>query len=59
MGFLFLKCFLKFITKAIARYIITGDPTVIKVAYMKKRRMLDVATPNFSPNIVHTPKAYP
>jgi hypothetical protein len=35
----------------------TGDPNVMKEAYMKNNLMLDVATPSFSPNRVHTPKA--
>jgi hypothetical protein len=47
-----------FITKASARYIMTGDPKVINDAYIKKSLMLDVATPSFSPSLVQTPKAY-
>jgi hypothetical protein len=46
-----------FITKANARYKITGEPKVINDAYIKNNLMLEVATPSFSPNLVHTPNA--
>jgi len=59
MGLRFLRCLRIFITKARARYTITGDPNVMKEAYIKNNLILDVAIPSFSPNRVHTPKAYP
>jgi hypothetical protein len=48
-----------FITKASARYTMTGEPKVMKEAYIKNNLILDVAIPSFSPSRVHTPKAYP
>ena len=46
-----------FITNIKARYRITGDPKVRKEAYIKNNLILEVATPNFSPSRVQTPKA--
>lgn len=45
-------------TNASARYIRSGEPNVIKEAYMKNSLMLDVGILSFSPILVQTPKAY-
>ena len=46
-----------FIKKAILRYKIIGEPKVKKEVYIKNKRILAVAIPNFSPKKVQTPKA--
>lgn len=44
-------------TKAMTRYIINGDPNVIKERYIKYNLILDVAMPSLPPHHEHTPNA--
>jgi hypothetical protein len=40
------------------KYMMMGEPNVRNEAYIKNRRMDEVAIPILSPNAAHTPKAY-